>query len=64
MFAGARRNMVFALAWQPVPAELYFPPAALKVALESPRKSPSCYLAAHGLLRPMISREPQKAVFG
>jgi len=63
MFAGARRNMVFALAWQPVLAEPFFLPAAQKVALESPRKSHSCYLTTHGLPRPMISREQQRVVF-
>jgi len=62
MFAGARRSMVFVLAWQPAPAEPYFLPAALRVALESPRNQLSCYLATHGLLRPMISDGQQRVV--
>jgi ribonuclease P protein component len=35
------RNTVFALGWLPVPVEPYFLPAALRVALESPRNKHS-----------------------
>jgi hypothetical protein len=45
MYVGERRSMAFVPAWQLVPAELFFLPVVLRVALESQRSHLSCYHA-------------------